>query len=183
MILLYFFVLLMAFVICGFLLIFFLIQFIAEFTTDAPFVPIPTGIEEKILGNLKMDNESILYDLGCGDGKVLLSAAKRFPNTQMVGVEVAFFPYILARLKTRAYPNIRIERGNIFKTDLGNATHVFLYLYPQVLEKLLPLLEQKCKKGTRIVSCDFEDKNRTASEIIELDSLAKRGKKLIVYTI
>ncbi len=183
MIFVYFLLLFISLLICLFVLLLFLAQVVSIFTTDAPFVPIPKGIEDGIIESLRLGDNSVLYDLGCGDGRVLKKAIEKYPNIKAVGVEIAFIPYLLARFKTRKYKNIEIKREDIFQTDIRNVTHVFVYLYPHIMEKLMPILEKKCKKGTRIVSCDFEDKNLKPTEIIELDSLAKRGKRLIVYTV
>ena len=165
------------------LVIFFVFQVIAAFTTDAPFVPIPKEVEGKIIETLKLDDKSVLYDLGCGDARVLLKAIRKYPNIKAVGIEIAFFPYILAKLKTRKFGNIKIRRQNVFTADLSYSTHIFVYLFPKAMERLMPILEKQCKVGTRIISCDFEDKNWQATEVVELNPLAKRGKRLIVYTI
>jgi len=183
MVFLYLFVMVLCLVVCVLLLLFYIAQIIAVFTTDAPFVPIPFGIEGKIIEQLRLGNGSVLYDLGCGDGRILKLAAEKYPGLQAVGVEIAFIPYLLAKWKTRKNKHIEICRENIFTTNVSEASHVFVYLFPEVLEKLMPILRQKCRPGTRIVSCDFEDKNSTPTEMIPLDVLAKRGKKLIVYTI
>ena len=184
MMVLNFFLLCVCLVVLLFVLLFFLAQIISIFTADAPFVPIPREIEDKIIESLKLNEDSVLYDLGCGDGRVLKSAVEKYPNIKAVGIEIAFIPYLLARFKTRKNKNIEIRREDIFKTDIANATHIFTYLYPKVMEKLMPVLEKKCRSGTRIVSCDFEDKNRKPTEIIELSkNNSGRGKRLIIYSL
>ena len=183
MILIYFLVVFVSLIFSIFFILFFLAEIIAIFTTDAPFVPIPDETLEKIIEHLKLDNNSVLYDLGCGDARILKKAVEKYPGLKAVGIEIAFMPYLLARLKTRKNKNIRIKREDIFSADLSNATHVFVYLYPEVMENLVPILEKKVKVGTRVVSCDFEDKNRKPTEIVYLDTLAKRGKRLIVYKL
>ena len=167
----------------GFVL-FLLAQFIAVFTTDAPFVPVPRGVEDKIVESLKLDKDSMLYDLGCGDGRILFKAVKKYPEIRAVGMEIALFPYLLAKFKTRKYKNIEIKRENIFQTDLRPATHIFLYLYPKVLTKLLPQIKNDCNLGTKIISCDFIFENLKPSEIIELNNpQSQRGQKLFIYQI
>jgi 16S rRNA A1518/A1519 N6-dimethyltransferase RsmA/KsgA/DIM1 with predicted DNA glycosylase/AP lyase activity len=147
-------------------------------------VPIPKAVEENILEALKLGNESVLYDLGCGDGRVLLRASEKYPSARCIGVEKSVFPFLLAKFYTRKYKNITIKREDIFKTDVPGATHIFIYLFPQVLEKLLPILKEKCKAGTRIVSCDFENKNWQSTEIIPLpENNSGRGKRLVIYRI
>ncbi|KKR45407.1 MAG: hypothetical protein UT81_C0014G0024 [Parcubacteria group bacterium GW2011_GWA2_40_14] len=180
----YFFVLLVCLFVTFVIALFYIAQIISIFTTDAPFVPIPESICQKIIENLKLDNDSILYDLGCGDARVLREATKKYPRLKAVGVEMAFVPYLLAKFHTRNNKNIEIRRENIFTTNVSNATHVFVYLYPRAVEKLMPILEKKCRPGTRVLSCDFEDKNRRPREIISLpDNSNGRGKWLIVYVI
>ena len=162
----------------------FVLDIIAQFTTDAPFVPIPKGIDDKIIESLKLKSESILYDLGCGDGRVLISVTKKNPDIKAIGVEKAFVPYFLAKLNTRNFKNISILREDIFKTDISKATHIFMYLYPAVIKKLWPLIQKSCKAGTRIISCDFQNEEMEPSEIIDIKSQNKsRGKKLFVYII
>lgn len=159
------------------------IKTIASFIEDAPFVSIPGGIMEKILETLHLQNEDVLYDLGCGDARVLLEAAKKNPNIKAVGVEIGLWPYLLAKIKTRNYKNIKILRQNIFDTDLSSTNKIFVYLYPQVLDRLLPKFKKECKTGTRLVSCDFEFKDIEPTNIFEIESNnPNRGKKLLVYT-
>ena len=184
MIFFYLLVLLVWLVISVTIVLFITAQIIAVFTTDAPFVPIPDGVEYAIVDALGLQNGSVLYDLGCGDARVLRTAMEKYGGVRAVGIEIGFFPYLLARFKSRKYKNIKIKREDIFRTDVSDATHIFLYLYPQVMEKLMPILEKKCRKGTRIVSCDFQDKNRVPDATIPLpQNNNKRGKNLFVYIL
>lgn len=152
-----------------------LFQIIAIFTTDAPFVPVPNGVENEIVENLELTSESILYDLGCGDGRVLIAAVKKFPNITAVGVEKGLFPYYIAKWKTRKFQNIKIKREDIFKTDFSDATHVFTYLYPEVINRLT------IPEGILFASADFKLNNIPPAKVIELHSNSKRGRKLFLY--
>ena len=183
MLFLYFLILVICFLISIFVFLFFLAEVLAKFTTDAPFVPIPDGISKEIIKILDLNNQSVFYDLGCGDGRILVDIVKSNPNIKAVGVEKAFLPYFLAKIKTRKFENIEIKRSDIFKENLSGSTDIFLYLYPQVLDKLLPNLESQCKTGTRIISCDFKFKEKKPTKIIELNANSRRGKKLFVYII
>ena len=184
MILLYILLLVISLLVCIILFIFFVIQFIAKFTTHAPFVPVPKETIRQISENFNLDNTSVLYDLGCGDGRILIEASKLNPKTKMIGVEKALLPYFISKFNTRKFSNIKIIRGDIFKTDLSEPSHIFLYLYPQVLEKLLPIFEKQCRKDTKVFSCDFQFKNKNPLKVIDLvNSTSPRGKKLFVYTI
>ena len=184
MILIYLLTLFLATLISLGIAVFMIVQFISEFTTDAPFVPIPKEIEDKIIENLKLSPGSMLYDLGCGDGRILIKAVQKYPEIRAVGVEIAFFPFLLAKFYTRKYKNISIKRENIFKTDISSATHIFLYLYPAIVNRLFVRIKEQCKSGTRIVSCDFEIDGITPTEVVDLNNPnSKRGKKLFIYNI
>ncbi len=184
MIILYLIVSLASLVVLLAVVTFILIQILAAFTTDAPFVSVPSHMEEEIIKALELNNNSKLYDLGCGDARILLKAVQQYPKIKAVGVDMAFFPYLLAKFYTRRFKNIKIQRDNIFSTDISEATHVFLYLFPEVVTKLMPILKGQCKLGTRIVSCDFECTDQKPSEVILIkDSGQKRGKKLFVYVV
>lgn len=164
--------------------VFIIMQFLAIFTTDAPFVPAPKEIGNDIINALELNSDSVLYDLGCGDGRILLKAAQKHPNIKAVGVDMGFIPYFLAKFKTRKYKNIQIKREDIFKTDISSATHIFLYLYPKVINELINNIRKQCKPGTKIVSCDFELENIPPTQIIELNKTASpRGKRLFVYVV
>ncbi len=153
---------------------------------DAPFISIPKGINKEIIKSLNPKNDSIIYDLGCGDGQILIEVSRFNPTVKCVGIEIGFIPYLLAKINTNKYRNIEIRRENIFKSNFGEATHIFLYLYADVIDKLLPKILNQCKKGTRLVSCDFKFSNLEPKEVIDIRGLSKnkdRGKYLFIYEI
>ena len=180
---LYFIGIFLALFVCIVFLLYMLSEMFFSLRTDAPFLHTPKRIFEKLIKILELKEDSILYDLGCGDAQILRRISLDYPHIKMVGVEMSFLPYLLARYKTRKDENITIRMENIFDSNIEDATHIFTYLFPKGMEKLMPVIEKKCKSGTVVVSCDFEDKNRTATEIVDLDTLAKRGKRIIVYKI
>lgn len=159
-------------------------QLLSAFTAQAPFVPVPDKVLDEIVNNLVLKNGSVLYDLGCGDGKVLVKALQKHPDIKAIGVEIAFLPYLLAKWKSRKYKNIEIRREDIFKTNISEATCVFLYLYPKVINKLITNIKTQCKPGTLVLSCDFELENTTPTKVVDLtnSTISLRGKKLFVYT-
>ena len=156
-------------------------EFFAIFATDSPFISIPENITDEIIKNLKLKNGDVFYDLGCGNGNLLIKAVHSNQNIKAVGIELAFLPYLISRWNTRNYKNIEIKRENIFKTDLSNADVIFAYLFPKAMDKLLPVFEAKCKSGSRLVSCDYEAQNYKPAEIIDFKNTNKRGRKLFIY--
>jgi hypothetical protein len=111
------------------------------------------------LANLKAGE--ILYDLGAGDGRVLLVAAKEF-NAQAVGIEVGPVQCALIWLRGVASglgTKIQIKWGNFFKANLSQADVVYIYATSTEVTKLAPYLEKQMKPGARIVSisADFPE--------------------------
>jgi precorrin-6B methylase 2 len=149
-----------------------------------PFVPVRNKILGEIISALELKNQSILYDLGCGDGRILFAATKANPHISCIGIEIAPFPFFLAKIKQIIYfpNNVRILYGDFFKLDISSASHIFLYLFPEALDKLLPKFEKELKTGSKIVSCDFEFSNRKPDKILEIQSTKwQKNKKLYVY--
>ena len=100
----------------------------------------------------------LVYDLGCGDGTLIITAAKEY-NASAVGIEIDPLRYWIA--KTRVWFNNLFDRVEViqeyfFKTDLSKATVIVVYLVPKALNLLLPKFKKELKKGTRIVSYRYE---------------------------
>lgn len=105
----------------------------------------------------KINSKDIVYDLGCGDGEVLIESAKI--GARGVGLEIDPLRVFIAKI--RVYKNnlnkkIFIKRKNFFKEDISEASVIIVYLIPATLKKLLPKFKKELKKGTRIVSFRYE---------------------------
>jgi trans-aconitate methyltransferase len=138
--------------------------------TEVPFLPIPRKLLPHITTALKLSSTSVLYDLGCGNSIVLRYLLKHSPVTKATGVEIAPLPYLLAKIWNRVSPltHLEIRRGDFMETNLHDATHIFLYLFPSAMENLIPKLTQELTPGTRVISCDFPFNEKTPKEIIEV---------------
>jgi hypothetical protein len=98
-----------------------------------------------------------VYDLGSGDGRIPITAAKKF-GARGVGIEIDSGLVAKARRKARAAgvaDKVTFHRGDLFKADLSEATVVTLYLWPEINIKLRPKLLRELDPGDRIVSHDF----------------------------
>jgi len=124
----------------------------------APFVATPMPVVRQMLILAELKPEDILYDLGSGDGRAVIMAAKDF-GAKSVGVELR------EDLAKRALSNIQevgletkvqILQNDIFKVDLSPADVVFLYLTTSANEKIKSKLEAELRSGARIVSHDYE---------------------------
>ena len=153
-------------------------------STDAPFIPTSNEVIDNIIENLQLTKTSVLYDLGCGDARILKRAVELEPYINVVGIEIAFIPYLLAKFYTRKHKRIKIRRENIFEANISDATHIFLYLYPKAVNKLIDNIKKQCIQGTRIVSCDFEIKSCEPINIVDLENKhSKICQKLFVYIL
>jgi predicted RNA methylase len=126
-------------------------------TPDIEYVPTPMNVLDKMFEVAKIRPGDVLYDLGCGDGRLVVQAAKRY-GIKGIGFDVD--PQRIKESNENAKTNgvehlVRFEKKNIFEVDLGPATVVTLYLLPELNVKLIPQLE-KLRPGSRIVSHDFD---------------------------
>jgi hypothetical protein len=124
---------------------------------DVIFVPTPQAVVDKMLELAEVKPGDVVYDLGCGNGRIVVTAAKKY------GVKAVGFDINPVRVK-ESLENVRenhvenlvtIRQDDIFTLDLSEANVITLYLLPSLNVKLMPQLA-KCKPGTRIVSHDFD---------------------------
>ncbi|HVG04330.1 MAG TPA: class I SAM-dependent methyltransferase [Burkholderiaceae bacterium] len=124
---------------------------------DVPYVPTPIAVVDAMLDLAKVGKADGVYDLGCGDGRIVVRAASRF-GCRGVGVDLN--PERVKEAKANAIrANVaeltRFEVGDVFEFDFSGASVVTMYLLPSVNLKLRPRLQKELKPGTRIVSHDF----------------------------
>jgi precorrin-6B methylase 2 len=124
---------------------------------DAIFVPTPHDVVAKMLELAEVKKTDVVYDLGSGDGRIVIAAAKAY-GAKAVGVELD--KQLVEQSQSNAEKAgvsalVRIEYADIFKRDLSDADVIALYLPPNLMDRLLPQLE-KVKPGTRIVSHFFK---------------------------
>src|SRR5688500_1721551 len=120
---------------------------------DVVWVPTNDGLVTKMLEMAEVKSSDLVYDLGAGDGKIAIAAAKQF-GAKAVGVEYDPDMAKLAQCFVRAEgvtEKVKILQGDIFETDFSSATVVTLYLLPELNLKLRPTI-LKMKPGTRVVS-------------------------------
>jgi hypothetical protein len=135
------------------------------------FVPTPHDVVVKMLALARVTKDDTVYDLGCGDGRIVVAAAKTY-GCGAVGYEIDSECVKLARTAVRAEKVedlVRIVEDDLFKADLSRATVVTLYLLPSVNEKLVPHLE-KMKPGSRIVSHAFDIRGVKPDQVISVTS-------------
>lgn len=104
-----------------------------------------------------LKSSDVVYDLGSGDGRTLIIAAKEF-GARGVGIEIDPLRYLISTIILRCIRvnKVKIIRKNFFDVDISQASVVFLYLVPKALERLRPKLLKELKPGTKIVSIKYE---------------------------
>lgn len=123
----------------------------------APYVATPEDVVERMLGLAKVGPDDVVYDLGCGDGRIVIAAAKKF-GARGVGVDIDANLINQAEARARAEGvsgRVRFEVGDAMAVNVSRASVVTLYLLSSSNVKLRPLLTKQLKKGARIVSHSF----------------------------
>lgn len=122
---------------------------------DVVYVPTPHEVVEKMLDMAKVKKGDVVYDLGCGDGRIVVAAAKRGAKATGWDINPERVQEAEANVKeNKVERNAKIIHDDIFTLDLSGANVITLYLLPSLNVKLIPQLE-KLKPGARIVSHDF----------------------------
>lgn len=176
------YILLLFLLIVVFLILLLLLR--SAITTKVPFVSIPEEILSDVVNALNLKLGSVVYDLGCGDCRVLLECWKSFPDARYIGVDKDIIPVCTAywRIRKAGKPPIEIMRRNFFDVDISSATHIFVCLFPWMLDKLLPKFKNELRHGTRLVSCDY--RFTSVEPIKEIDLNRENGllgRRLYVY--
>jgi SAM-dependent methyltransferase len=125
---------------------------------DVEYVPTPHHVVAEMLRLVEMKPTDVVYDLGCGDGRVVITAAKQY-RARGVGVDVDPKRIRESRANARkagVVDRVKFLQQDLFDTDIREATVVTLYLLPQLNRQLRPKLLSDLRPGTRVVSHDFD---------------------------
>ena len=125
---------------------------------DVPFVPTPERVVEKMLEVAQVGPKDVVYDLGSGDGRIVIAAAKKH-GARAVGIDIDPERIKEARDNARragVSDRVEFRQEDLFKADFREATVVTMYLLTGVNQKLRPKLLAELKPGTRLVSHAFD---------------------------
>lgn len=125
---------------------------------DVPYVPTPQDVVEQMLKVAEVHSGDVLYDLGCGDGRIVITAAQKF-GARGVGIDLNPERIKEAQesaAKAGVTDRVKFLQQNLYDAEIRNATVVTLYLLPSVNMKLRPKLWRDLKPGTRVVSHSFD---------------------------
>lgn len=124
----------------------------------APFVESPQDVVKKMLELVKPKQDEVLYDMGSGDGRIIIMAARDF-GLRGIGIEIREDLVKRARAEIKRLnldSRIKVINDDFFSVDISDADIVTLYLTTSANEKLRPKLEKELKSGARVVSHDYE---------------------------
>jgi predicted RNA methylase len=149
-------------------------------TPDVIFVPTPQEVVDAMLKLAKVTKNDVVYDLGSGDGRIPITAAKTY-GARAVGIDIDPVRIREANENLKAAgvgDRVKFLQEDLFTTDISEATVVTLYLLPTLNLKLLPRLNSQLKPGTRVVSHSFD-----MGSAKPLETLNVNGRTIYYWTI
>jgi len=155
----------------------------ADFPEEIPFVPTPIEVVDKMLELAAVKKGDVLYDLGSGDGRIVIRAAKKY-GVRAVGIEMDQLLLQKARTDARAAGVshlVEFRAQDALQTDLSQATVVTLYMLPWFNEKLKPNLKKYLKPGARIVAHDFGIEGWKPAQALKLPAPEKKSGGYVHY--
>jgi SAM-dependent methyltransferase len=153
-------------------------------TSLAPFVPSPPNVVDKMLEMAKIRPGETVYDLGCGDGRVLVAAAQKY-KAKAVGVEISSPRVQQANLNIKragVEGLASVVHADLMDVDLSPANVVVLYLLRDSNDLVRPKLEKSLRPGTRVISHDYEIRGWKPT-LVEHSEANKRDHSIYVYTV
>jgi len=153
----------------------------------APYVPSPQHVVWRLLRLANVSSDDVVYDLGSGDGRIVLAAAERH-GARGVGIEID--PDLVRKSRTKAQQlgvtdRVTFRQGDLFEADLSEATVVVLYLWPDMNNKLRSKLQRELDPGDRVVSHSFDIDGWAADSTVTIETRSPTGgvKTLFRWTI
>ena len=120
-----------------------------------PYVTTPDWAIDWLAANVPLGEKDVVYELGCGDARFLSAMAKKHPQTKFIGIEIQWWPWLLAKWKTKSQPNVHIVLGDFLKQDLSSATLVYGFFITVMMPKVADKLRDSLQAGAQVISFGF----------------------------
>jgi cyclopropane fatty-acyl-phospholipid synthase-like methyltransferase len=143
----------------------------------APYVASPAKVVDRMLELANIRPGETVFDLGCGDGRILIEAAQRY-KAKAVGIEISPKIAAEARIKVKKAglaQNVQVIEGDLLQADLTGADVVTIYLATSLNEELRPRLERFLKPGARVVSHDYAVPGWKPTQVVQADGRQKHS--------
>jgi len=150
-------------------------------TQGALFTPTASVRIKTFLDAVPTSPQELLVDLGCGDGRVLRAARRRY-GVRALGFEVNALAYCTARILSFGMKGVQIRWRNFWSMNLWDADVVFCYLFPDVMKRLATKLEAELRPGAQVVSCNFSVPGWNPVKVVRPDS-ACHGDPIYIYRV
>jgi SAM-dependent methyltransferase len=152
---------------------------------DVIYVPTPDDVVEAMLKLAKVGKDDVVYDLGCGDGRIVITAAKKY-GARGIGVDID--PQRIKESNENAQragvtDRVKFMQTDLFTLDFKDATVVTLYLLPQLNLKLRPKILSELKPGTRIVSHAFDMGDWKPEQTVSVPSDDQLERTIYFWTV
>ena len=147
---------------------------------DVTYVPTPQAVVDKMLEIANVTGDDYVIDLGCGDGRIPITAAKRF-GTKAMGVDIDPIRVQQAKanaVNARVTDKVEFKEQDLFKTDFSKATVLTMYLLPRINMELRPRILSELKPGTRVVSHAFDMGDWKPDKMVEVE-----GRKIYLWMV
>ena len=148
----------------------------------APFIPTPDDVVDRMLSFAKVTKDDVVYDLGCGDGRIPIAAARTY-GARGVGLDIDAKLIDLAKSNAKAAgvdALVQFRLQNVLEADVSSATVVTLYLLSSSNERLRPMLTRQLKPGARIVSHAFSMGRDWPADAVD-QFVSARGDEVTLY--
>lgn len=155
-----------------------------------PFVPTPKRVVKFMIEKADLKGNETVYDLGCGDARLLTEAKKMYPGIRAIGYELSLGVWMAAKLRVWiSRKDVKVHLRDLNHANLGDADVLLIYLVPEVMKKLKKKLDRELKPGTRVISHGFAipEKEPVEVERCPLPSWhfirppGKKGPRVFVY--
>ena len=148
---------------------------------DVVYEPTSLGVVARMLDAAQVKAGDVVYDLGCGDARILIAAAQRGARGVGFEIEPNLFKYAEANIKAeQLFDKVKVVQQDLFTADMSDATVVALYLLPELNTRLRPKFWKELKVGTRIVANAFPIGGWEADRVFEVPT---RYRLMYLYTV
>lgn len=158
-----------------------LITAIGQLFVATPFVPTSRDIAMAMVEAAHLKGKEVVYDLGAGDGAILIQASKMYPGITARGYEIALGVWLIGLVRVLlSRTKVRLYWRDALKQDLRDADVVFLYLMPHMMKRCAKKFDAELRPGTTVISHAFQFHDRTPSQEISVPK-GKKMRRVFVY--